>query len=117
MAKKNLLDTELEFCQMIPYLLVLLSICYKIIYYKGLDLKKRLDNEFNAYIQRSILTTWLLVYDLTHWGRVMHICISKLTIIELYDGLLPGQHQAIIWTIAETLLIGPMGTNFSEILI
>ena len=33
------------------------------------------------------------------------------------NGLLPGRHQAIIWTNARILLIGPLGTNLSEILI
>ena len=33
------------------------------------------------------------------------------------NGLLPGRRQAIIWTSAGILLIGPVGTNFSEILI
>ena len=46
-----------------------------------------------------------------------HICISKLTIIGSDNGLLPDQRQAIIWTNAGFLLIGPLGTNFSEILI
>ena len=55
--------------------------------------------------------------ELTHWGRVTHICISKLTIIASDNGLSPGRHQAIIWTSAGILLIGPLGTNFSEILI
>ena len=55
--------------------------------------------------------------DLTHWGRVTHICVSKLTIIGSDNGLSPGLRQAIIWTIAGMLLIGPLGTNFSEILI
>ena len=54
---------------------------------------------------------------LTHWGWVMHICVGKLTIIGSDDGLSPGQRQAIIWTNAGLLLIGPLGTNFSEILI
>ena len=54
---------------------------------------------------------------LTHWGRVTHICMSNLTIIGSNNGLLPGRRQAIIWTNAEILLIGPLGTNFSEILI
>ena len=53
---------------------------------------------------------------LTHWGRVMHICISKLTIIGLDNGLSPGRHQAIIWTNAGILLIRTLATNFSEIL-
>ena len=54
---------------------------------------------------------------LTHWGRVTHICVSKLTIIGSDNGLSPGRHQANIWTSNGTLLIGPLGTNFSEILI
>ena len=60
-----------------------------------------------------------IVYDtwLTHWGRVTHICVSKLTIIGSDNGLLPDRRQAIIWTDAGLLLIGPLGTNFSEILI
>ena len=55
--------------------------------------------------------------ELTHWGRVTHICVSKLTIIGSDNGLLPGRHQSIIWINAGILLIGPLGTNFSEILI
>ena len=55
--------------------------------------------------------------SITHWGRLMHIYISKLTIIGLDNGLPPGWRQAITWTNAGILLIGPLGTNFSEILI
>ena len=47
----------------------------------------------------------------------MHIYISKLTIIGSDNGLLPGRCQAIIWTNTKILLTGPLGTNFSEILI
>ena len=54
---------------------------------------------------------------LTHWGRVTHICIGNLVIISSDYGLWPGRRQAIIWTNAGILLIGPLGTNFSEILI
>ena len=54
---------------------------------------------------------------LTHWGRETHICVSKLTIIGSDNGLSPGRRQAIIWTSAGILLIGPLGTNFNEILI
>ena len=39
------------------------------------------------------------------------------TIIGSNNGLLPGWCQVIIWTNAGILLIGPLGTNFSEILI
>ena len=55
--------------------------------------------------------------SLTHWGRVTHICVSKLTIIGSDNDLSPGWCQAIIWTNVGILLIGPLGTNFSEILI
>ena len=54
---------------------------------------------------------------LTHWGRVTHICVSKLTIIGSDNGLSPGRRQAIIWTNDGILLIGPLGTNFNETLI
>ena len=54
---------------------------------------------------------------LTHWGRVTHICVSKLTIIGSDNVLSPDRRQAIIWTNAGLLLIGPLRTNFSEILI
>ena len=59
---------------------------------------------------------WPPASGLTHWGRVMLICVSKLTTIGLDNGLSPG-HQAIIWTNVGILLIWPLGTNFSEILI
>ena len=52
-----------------------------------------------------------------HWGRVTHICVSKVTNIGSNNGLLPGRHQAIIWINAIILLIGCLGTNFSEHLI
>ena len=54
---------------------------------------------------------------LTDWGRVTHICVGNLTIIGPDNGLSPGRRQAIIWTNAGILLVGPWGTNFSEILI
>ena len=47
----------------------------------------------------------------------MHICICKLTVIGSDNGLSPDRRQAITWTNAGLLLIGPLGTNFSEILI
>ena len=50
-----------------------------------------------------------------HWGRVMHICVSKLAIIGSDNGLSPGRRQAITWTNADLLSIGPLETNFSEV--
>ena len=46
-----------------------------------------------------------------------HLCVSKLTSIASDNGLSPGRRQAIIWNNAGILWIGPLGTNFSEILI
>ena len=46
-----------------------------------------------------------------------HIYVSKLAITGSDNGLSPGRRQAIIRTNAGILLIGPLGTNFSEILI
>ena len=43
--------------------------------------------------------------------------LGNLTIIISDNGLSPGRRQAIIWTNAGILLIGHLGTNFSEILI
>ena len=56
------------------------------------------------------------LYLLTHWGRVTHICVGELTIIGSDNGLSPGRRQAIISTNAGILLIGPLRTNFSDIL-
>ena len=41
---------------------------------------------------------------LTHWGRVTHICVSKLIVSCPDDTLLPGRSQAIIWNNAGILL-------------
>ena len=53
----------------------------------------------------------------THWGRVTHICVGKITIIASDNGLSPERRQAIIWTNAGLLSIGTLRTYFSEILI
>ena len=45
-----------------------------------------------------------------------HICIGELTITGSDNGLSPGRRQAIIRTNAGILLIGTLGTNFSDIL-
>ena len=47
----------------------------------------------------------------------MYIFVSNLAIIGSDNGLSPARRQAIIWTHAGILLIGPLQTNFSQILI
>ena len=54
---------------------------------------------------------------MSHLSWVTHIYVAEQTIIVSVNGLSPGRHQAIIWTNAGILLIGPLGTNFSGILI
>ena len=54
---------------------------------------------------------------LSHWGRVMHIYISKLIIIASDNGLSPDRCQVIVWTNTAILLTRSLGTNFNEILI
>ena len=54
-------------------------------------------------------------YPLTHWGRVTHRCVSNVTIIDSDNGLSSGRSQAISWTNAGILVIGLLGTHFSEI--
>ena len=73
---------------------------------------------FNQRLQLFVQSPqpYLLIFALTHWGRVTHICVSKLTIIGPDNVLSPGRRQAIIWTNAVILLIRTLGTNFSEIL-
>ena len=53
----------------------------------------------------------------THWGRVTHTCVGKLAIFASDNSFSPERRQAIIWTKAGILSIGPLGTHFSEILV
>ena len=72
---------------------------------------KPLARDFKRKIDPHVSPTVL-----THWGGVTHICVSRLTIIGSDNSLSPSRRQAIIWPNAGILLIGPVGTNFSEIL-
>ena len=59
------------------------------------------------------------------WVKIVHFIkiltwvtnISQLINICSDDGLSPGRRQAIIWNNAGILLIGPLGTNFNDLLI
>ena len=73
-----------------------------------------------APVCSHIMAWWHLMATqiwLTHWGRVMHLCIGKLTIIGSDNSLSPGWRQANIWTNAGILSIDPLGTNVRETLI
>ena len=74
----------------------------------------RLMEIVDFWSKSLICATWM---DYTHWGRVTHKCVGKLSIIGSDNGFSPGGRQAIIWTNSGILLIEPLVTNFSEILI
>ena len=82
------------------------------------EISQILNPEFTCIsVVYSIHSSWETLTNLTHWGRVTYICVCKLTIIGSDNGLSPGRRQAIIWANDGILLIGPLGTNFNEILI
>ena len=72
-----------------------------------------------SYLTKTT-TVWMILLKfpggsvLTDCGRVTHISVSKPAIIGSDNGLSTGRRQAIIGTNAGILLIGPLGTNFSE---
>ena len=70
-----------------------------------------------SYLIMDLNTYPLPGLKLTRWGRVTHICVGKLIIIGSDNGLSPRRRQAIIWTNAGIWSMGPLGINFSEILI
>ena len=85
-----------------------------------------IGNKFNCLtIWHCLFEMWkswfyrtiLLMLNLTHWGRVTHIYVTKISIIGSGNGLSSDRRQAIIWTNAGILLIGTLGTNVNEILI
>ena len=52
---------------------------------------------------------------LTHCDQMRHIFVNKLSVIASDNGLSAGRRQAIIWTNAGILLIGPFGAKFNDI--
>ena len=52
-----------------------------------------------------------------HTKNIHRSIVSKLTITDSDNGLSPDRRQAIIWTNAGLLVIGPLGANFSGMLI
>ena len=86
--------------------------------------KSVMQSQDNPFCTWLIFTEWGLSNNgtilqttlcLTHWGQVTYIRVGKLTIIGSDNSLSPGRCQAILWTNAGILLIGPLGTNFNEI--
>ena len=81
------------------------------IYIRFRDISMSLLSEFGFEWSRHLLVINLLM------PSDAYMCVGKLSITGSDNGLSPDRHQAIIWTNVGILLIGPLGTNFSEILI
>ena len=69
----------------------------------GNKLKWNINWYLNRFIvengfQKVICKLAATLFVLTRWGWVMHICVGNLAIMVSDNGLLPGRHQAIIWT-------------------
>ena len=54
------------------------------------------------------------VMGLTHWGRVTHICVSKLTIIGSDNGLSPGRLSCVCYQTRSELMPGRHRVNASN---
>ena len=89
---------------------------YRYVWIKAWKVNHVFLKNFTNHLVTVIWFWWLCHSELTHWGRVTHICVGKPTIIGSDNGLSPERRQAIIWTNAGILLIRTLGTNFSEIL-
>ena len=113
----------------INYSIMLLSLCIRQRWLYTLRLGQNgchfADNILKfIFLNMEIVVFWLKFYwklfsrvHLNHWCWVTHICVSKLISIGSASGLSPCWRQTIIRTNAGILLIGPLETNFSEILI
>ena len=81
-------------------------------YYLGL-LHWLWGNDLEAIMANMIFhvsVTW----PLTHWGRMTHICVSKLTITGSDNGLSSGRHQAIIWDIVNWNVVNKLQWNLKR---
>ena len=103
-----------------PYYLLLISQHWVSLTAVKSDFSRFLWQCFDEVASLMVAMAWCQFGDTSHFhdlGWVVHICISKLTIIGSDNDLSQGQCQTIIWTNAGILLIWPTGTNFNEILI
>ena len=53
--------------------------------------------------------------ELTHWAERLIYASVRLPIIGSDNGLSPDRRQAIIWSNADVLQIGPLGAKFNKI--
>ena len=105
---------ELFHCLGLPFYMIIFCLTHFIIYC--------ILFRFSLLANQCILCHFLLLANPGTWSNSLrpsdtYICLSKLTITDSDNGLMPGRRQAIIRTNAGILLIGHLGINFGEILI
>ena len=95
--------------------------CWVVYYLVTLSWSQVSATHLQQYVVWHLILLWWngikVYYTLTYWGRVTHINVRNLTIIGSNNGLSHGRRLAIIWKNVGILLIGPLETNFHEILI
>ena len=70
-------------------------------------------------ISSHLISSYLISSHLIlscHWSHLIssHLILSYL-VIDSYNGMSPVRRQGIVWTNAELLSIGPLGTNFGQV--
>ena len=77
----------------------LLSQC-RLFHFIGVNNVDRIPMDFHPHVHAltNMTQSYYTCAVLTHWGRVMHICVGNLTTIRSDNGLSPGRRQAIIRT-------------------
>ena len=72
--------------------------------------------EWNKF-SRKLKRDGEILHKMDPCTQSVNSCVGKLTSIGSDNGLSPVRRQAIIWTNARVLLIGPVWANFNEILV
>ena len=70
----------------------------------------------NGFVMFEYWNVFYNIFCYRQYYFILDLCVNKLTNIGSDSSLSSDQCQAIIWTNVEILIIGLLGTNFSEIL-
>ena len=80
---------------------------------------KMIDNSsFLSGVFQILYQWWNILFTpmlFTHWGRVMHLYVSKLPFLGPDNGSSPGRRHIIIWTSDGILILESLETNLSEV--
>ena len=87
------------------------SFCFEDVPTDSNTMYKGIYNWFMNRIYLRYSNSLFKVGHWNYWGRVTHICVSKLTNIGSDNGLSPGPRHAIIWSSTVISSIGPMETK------